>query len=104
MISFEPLARYNGNVKDLVSLLYAFPHLSMVCKLNLYADQLRVRHHHSCHPHVVCSYCQSFDYKVNSYPYYDVSHESYTRSNVIIETMNEQHKYFVSETRECGLL
>ena len=44
----------------------------------------------------VCSYCQSFDHDVNSYPYYDISDESYAKLNAMIETMNERHEHFVS--------
>jgi len=60
--------------------------------------------HHSSYPHVVCSYCQSFDYSVNSCPYYDISDECYAILNAMIETMNEQHTHFDTEMRECGLL
>ena len=41
---------------------------------------------------------------MNSCSYYDVSNESYARFNALIETMNEQHRYFISEMRECDLL
>ena len=41
---------------------------------------------------------------MNSYPYYDISNESYARLNAMIETMNERHEHFVSEMREfCSL-
>ena len=53
-------------------------------------DQLRdVCDHRASHPHIMCSYCQSFDQDVNSYPYYDVYDEAYGRLNAMIETMNE---------------
>ena len=52
----------------------------------------------------MCSYCQIFDHDVNYCPYYDVFDESYARLNVVIETMNEQRKHFISEMRDCGLL
>ena len=58
--------------------------------------------YYSSFPLDVCSYCQSYDHDVNSCPYYDISNESYARLNAIIETMNEQHEHFVSETREFG--
>jgi len=41
---------------------------------------------------------------MNSCPYYDISDESYTRFNAMIETMNEQLEHFVSEMSEFGLL
>jgi len=41
---------------------------------------------------------------VNSYPYYNVSDEAYTRLNAMIETMNDLHEHFASEMRKCGLL
>jgi len=37
-------------------------------------------------------------------PSYDVSDEVYATLNCMIETMNEQHMHFVSDTKECGLL
>jgi len=60
--------------------------------------------HHSSYALGVCSYCQSFDHNVNSYPYYDVSDELYAQPNAMIETMNEEHTHFVSEMREFDLL
>ena len=52
----------------------------------------------------MCSYCQSFDHDLNSCPYYNLSNDSYARLNAMIETINEQHKHFVSEMREFDLL
>jgi len=52
----------------------------------------------------VCFYFQYFDHDVNSYPYHDVSDESYARLNAMIETMNEQYPHFVNEKREFDLL
>ena len=49
-------------------------------------------------------FCQSFDHDANSYPYYDVSNESYATPNAMIETISEQCKCFVGGMRECGLL
>ena len=64
-----------------------------------FVDQVRdVCDHHSSYPHGVCSYCQSFDYDVNSCPCYDIFNESYARVNVVLETMNVQHNNFISET------
>ena len=39
---------------------------------------------------------------MNSYPHYDVLDEVYAKLNATIKIMNEQHKHFVSEMRECG--
>ena len=52
----------------------------------------------------MCSYCQSFDHDLNSFPYYNLSNDSYARLNAMIETINEQHKHFISEMREFDLL
>ena len=52
----------------------------------------------------MCSYCQSFDHDVNSYPYYDVFDEPYARLNAMIETLNDQHTHFVREIMEFDLL
>ena len=41
---------------------------------------------------------------MNFCPYYDVSNESYARLNAMIVIMDERHKHFISEMRECGLL
>jgi len=41
---------------------------------------------------------------VNSYPYYKISNECHARLNGLIETMNEQHRCFISGIRECDLL
>ena len=49
-------------------------------------------------------HCQSFDHEVNSCPYHDVTNEAYARLNAVIETMNEQLEYFVSEMREFDLV
>ena len=68
-------------------------------------DQIRdLCHHDSSYTLGVCSYCQSFDHYVICCPYYNVSNESYARLTAMIETMNEQHKYFVREIEEFGLL
>ena len=40
---------------------------------------------------LVCSYYQSFDHDVNSYPYYDVSNKCYARLDAMTGIMNEQH-------------
>ena len=53
-------------------------------------DQFRDPYHHHCsYPHVMRSYCQSFDHDTNSYPYYDVFDECYAKINAMIETLNE---------------
>jgi len=68
-------------------------------------DQLRdACDHQSSYPNNVCSYFQSSDYNVNSYPYYNVSDEAYARLYSMIETMNERHEHFVSDKKEFGLL
>ena len=41
---------------------------------------------------------------MNSCPYYDISNESYTKLDAMIEIMNERHEHFVSKMREFGLL
>ena len=41
---------------------------------------------------------------MNSYPYYDVSNESYARFSVTIKTINERLEHFVSKLREFDLL
>jgi len=87
-----------------VSLLCALTYPLWFAHSTFRVDQLKDRYHHYSYPHVVCSYCQSFDHDMNFCPYYDVSSESYGRLNAIIETINEQHKHCVSEMREWGLL
>ena len=68
-------------------------------------DQFRDAYDHdSSYPLDICSYCQSFEHEVNSYPYYDISDELYARLNVIIETISDRHEHFVSEMRVFGLL
>ena len=63
--------------------------------------QLRnLSHHDSSYALRVCSYCQSFDHDVHI----DVYDESYARLNAMIEIMNEQHKCFIGDMREFGLL
>jgi len=75
-----------------------FPHPYDLHAQSPYIDQLRdVCDHHSSYPHILCSYCQSFDHDVNSYPYYDVFDEAYARLNAMIEIMNERHENFVNE-------
>jgi len=70
-----------------------------------YTDQFRdACDHYSSYPLDACSYCQSFDYDVKSYPYYDISDESYAKLDAMTETTNERHEHFVSEMREFGLL
>jgi len=61
-------------------------------------------HHYSSYSHVMCSYCQSFNHDVNSYAYYDVFDECYAKLDAMIGTINEEHKHFISEMRECALL
>jgi len=61
-------------------------------------------HHCSSDPHVLCSFCQSFDYDVHSCPYYDISDECHARLSAMIGKMHEQHTRFVSEMKQCGLL
>jgi len=52
-------------------------------------DQLRdLCHLHSSYAHVVCSYCQSYNYDMNSCPYYGVSNESYATLNAMTEITN----------------
>ena len=68
-------------------------------------DQFRdIGHHHSFYPHYVRSYCQSPDHDVNCCPYYDILYECYAKLDTMIEAISDQHKHFVSEIRECGLL
>ena len=46
----------------------------------------------------------TFDYKVNSCPYYNVFDEAYDRLNAMIEIINNRHEHFVIEMSESGLL
>jgi len=80
-IYLSPYLYINGNVNMLVSLLGALPHLPMICMPNIhvYIKLRMLCHHHCSYPHDVCSYCQSIDHDVNSYPCYDVCDGSYAQ-------------------------
>jgi len=67
-------------------------------------DARALYHRYHSYPHVLCSYCQSFDHNVHLCPYYDISDECYAILSAMIETMYDRHMHFVSELRECGLL
>jgi len=87
---FESLASYQWH--------YEYASESFICPFpppydfhaqSLCIDQVRdLYDHHSSFPHVVCSYCQSFDHDVNYCPYYDVFDESNDGLNAMIQTMN----------------
>jgi len=54
---------------------------------------------------MLCAFIANlFNHDMNSCPYCDVFNESYARLNALIERINEQHKHFVNEAREFGLL
>jgi len=105
-ICFESLASYQWQCESASSLFVcsSLPPYRLHDQ-SPHADQLRdLFHYNSSYPLRVCSYCQSFDHDMHSCPYYNVFDEFYVRLNAMAETMNEQHKHFVSEISECGLL
>ena len=69
------------------------------------ADQIRdACDHYSFSPLDACSYCQSFDHDVNSYPSYDVLNDLCDRLTILMETIKEEQDQFVSKMGEFSLL